>query len=160
MSKIEYIHTDLALNKLKYMADEILGDHRAGRVICADGSPPEGIIFSEVPPRRSEAKWNLPFLELKRYMVTHCAASFEYGKSGPFREEDRRSSEWFLNFIRGHLRNGAKKFYYAKLWEGYDPDEKNPKMKKIDLATFKPGEKGFGFGQHTIWEFVDSSIGP
>ena len=158
MSKIEYIHTDLPLKKLKYMSDEILGGYQATRVMTIDGSPAEGVIFSEVPPRRSKEKWNVPFLVLRRYMVTHCAISFEYGKDGPFREEDRRSLEWLLNFIKDHLRNGAKKFYYAYLWEGYDPDKKNPSMKKIDLAKFKLSEKGFDFGHHTIWEFVDSSI--
>jgi hypothetical protein len=89
--------------------------------------------------------------------VDHGAIYFYYKKDDPWKETGKASVEWLLGLIKDHLRQGAKKFYYACMWEG-DLREKDPKMKKIDLAKFELPEKGFDFGQHTIWEFVDSYI--
>ena len=160
MSDIEYIYTDLPLNRLEYTAEEMIGRGQKMRYVSIDGSPAMGIKFSEVPPSRSRERWNIPFIDLRRYMITQGAVRFEYDKNDPWERSDRMSLDWLLNFIRSHFKSGARKFYYARLWEGFDPDEKSPKLKKIDLAKFEPSEKGFKFGFHTIWEFVDSSVKP
>jgi hypothetical protein len=159
MSDIEYIHTDLPLKKLEYTTKDIFGEYQMKSVITIDGSPANftEVRFKEVPPRRSQAKWNIPFLELRRYWI-NSNIFFEYGKYSTFKEDGQKALEWLSNLIKDHLRSGAKKFYYATLCEAYDPDERNPKMKKIDLAKFKPSKRGFSFGDHTIWEFIDSSI--
>ncbi|MDR0791345.1 MAG: hypothetical protein LBE47_02270, partial [Methanomassiliicoccaceae archaeon] len=126
MSDIEYIHTDLPLKRLEYTMEEILGGYTSKRIISIDGSPIGiSLRFKEVPPRRSQAKWNIPFLELRRYWIV-TSVCFEYSKYNTYEIEYKMSLEWLLNLITDHLRSGAKKFYYATLCEAYDPDERNP----------------------------------
>ena len=160
MSNIDFIYTDIPLKNLEYTAEEILGGSRSRRVISLDGSPVLGIKFSELPRNKNSEKWNVPNIGLIRYLVVRGATFFEYSKDDPWKEEDKKSLEWLLNLIGNHLRGGAKEFYYAHLWVSSGSDEKKPKLKEIDLAKFKPSEKRFDFGHHTIWKFVDSSIKP
>jgi len=132
-------------------------DENPTMCISLDESPILGIRLSD---ERVVETVSSPYYGLKRYRVIKGAVDFQYNErdSDGYKQSGRVCLEWLLNFAREHLRNGATKFYYAHLWDAYDIDKKRPKMKNIDPSKFKPSEKEFEFGHHTIWEFVDSSI--
>lgn len=158
MSDFEYMYTDLRLDKLEYTMEEMIGADQTNRCVSLDGSPVLGVRFQETSPGRSRLDWDEPFLALVEYRVIHGAAYFEYNKRDEWKKSDRMCLGWLMSLIQNHLRCGAKKFYYAHLWESNDPDIKKPRTKKIDLATFRPSDKKFEFGRHTVYEFIDSSI--
>jgi hypothetical protein len=159
MTATTFIYTDQPLSRTEYSLEDIFGEEYMAFVFT-EGLPLFGIHFSQEKLHEidEEAAGN-PFPELIRYRVVSFAG-FEYNKHYPenIKRSSRRSLDWLLEIARRHLRNGAKKFYYASLCTPTYWDKKKPKMKEIDLAKFRPKEKKFEFGSFTIWEFVDSSI--
>ena len=160
MSVIYFAYTDKRLKRSEYSLQEMLGDkHQLTGNTSLNGSPIPGIRFSKEELCRcdAEAAGHL-FPDLRRYLVHTGAVRFNYHKTSSFKEGVRLCIEWLFDLIREHLRNGAKKFYFAQLWASYNPDERKPKNRKIDLANFELNDEEFDFGFYTVCEFVDSSM--
>jgi len=159
MSSVNFIYTDKPLKKLEYSIKDVIGEDLSP-FITFDKPLVTEVRFEEKLSKEDEDATGHIFPDLKKYRIITNTVSFQYSKNFPleWKTSELKSLEWLLNLARDHLKTGAKKFYYAHLWYTFNPDCKKPKMKKIDLAKFKPNEKEFEFGRYSIWEFVDTDI--
>jgi hypothetical protein len=160
MTTARFIYTDRPISKSEYFLEDIIGEDQEV-IIQLDGSPSVGISLDEPCEVDRKAAGHL-FPGLIIYRMD-SVLSFNYNSKYQLdymRERGQKALKWLLDIAREHLKNGAKKFYYGVLNESLNPDKKKPKMRKLDLAEFKPNEKKFDFGDYVIWEFIDSSIKP
>ncbi|MCL1905209.1 MAG: hypothetical protein FWG19_03710 [Methanomassiliicoccaceae archaeon] len=177
MTSVQIIYTDKRIMKREYSYSEVYGDGQRRAVLVDDLRPrtpfPDGcLVFSGplLPPcvtlskelsefaKTAEKEVGCPFADLKKYQV-HGSLCCNYSKKdrGEEKEYSMRALDWLLGLAGDHLRNGAKKFYFASLWYPLHPHDRLT-MKKLDIADFKPYPREFSFGAPTVWEFVDSGI--
>jgi hypothetical protein len=161
MTTVRFIYTDRPISRTEYSPADIFGGGPEEIFLKPDGSPRMAVRLKEPSESDEKAAGHL-FPGLMIYKV-NTVISFTYNtkcQSDNMNERGRIGLNWLLDLAREHLKNGAKKCYYGVLSDSWSPDQKKPKMKKLDLAKFKPKDRKFVFGDYVIWQFIDSSIRP